>query len=355
MEIKLAQIGRQSDPEFLRSVYSSPDAYASARLVTLGDGTERGVRVIEFRTAQGLEAEVTVDRGGDIGRLAINGKTVSWHAPHGMRAPWLLNSENDDGRGFLRGYNGFLNTCGLEHIRQPERDALDDTLNAPSKDAYYPLHGSSTFDPTKLIGYGLNDQVDEPYLWCEVERIESMAMRGALRLRRKFRLPVWGTSISISDQVLNVGHSHISHMMLYHFNIGYPLAAPGTRIAVKNGTEVWNSSSGNPLAEFPSPQDASESEISVFKLSGSSAITQIQSDAFGYGMDVKLDTATLPYVQLLRMTSPGLYGIGIEPCPTKGRSRTAARELDELTILKPNEARDYSIDIQLYDLDNGEG
>ncbi|WP_306263073.1 DUF4432 family protein [Pararhizobium sp. IMCC21322] len=345
---------QRRDPEFLGSVYSSPDAYASARFVTLGDGVERGVRVVEFRTAGGLDADITIDRGGDIGRLALNGKTLSWHAPHGLRAPWLLDSANDGGRGFLRGFNGFLNTCGLDHIRQPERDTLDDATVSPSNEADYPLHGTSTFDPTRLIGYGLNDDTAEPYLWCEVERIESMSMRGALRLRRKFRAPIWGSSISIRDEVVNVGHSSVSHMMLYHFNIGYPLVAPGTRLSIESGTEIWKSRPHDPISSFPEPLELRANDISVFKLDGSTAKAVITSDCCGCGMEFKFDTATLPYLQLLRMTSPGLYGIGLEPCTTRAMSRREARDIDEMVVLKRGGRREYAVDIKLFEHDSSE-
>ena len=46
--------------------------------VTLGDGVERGVRVLEFRTGTGFEFDVVVDRAFDIGRHE--------HAGRGARA-----------------------------------------------------------------------------------------------------------------------------------------------------------------------------------------------------------------------------------------------------------------------------
>ena len=42
--------------------------WGGTRLVALEDGTERGVRTVEFRTSAGLEFAVLVDRGMDVGR-----------------------------------------------------------------------------------------------------------------------------------------------------------------------------------------------------------------------------------------------------------------------------------------------
>jgi hypothetical protein len=46
---------------------------AGVRLVTLGDGAERGVRVLEFRTGTGFAFDVVVDRAFDVGRCEVSG------------------------------------------------------------------------------------------------------------------------------------------------------------------------------------------------------------------------------------------------------------------------------------------
>ena len=152
--------------------HASLDAHAQARLVTLGDGAERGVRVIELRNGAGLEAEVIVDRGFDIGRLALHGRTVSWHAPGGYVAPWLADPHAEQGQGFLRAMSGFLSTCGHDHIRQPETEPADLSPLHPTPDIVYPLHGAGAYQPARLTGYGLDE--DRRVLWAEGEVIQSM-------------------------------------------------------------------------------------------------------------------------------------------------------------------------------------
>ena len=51
---------------------------AGVRLVTLGDGIERGVRVLEFRTGTGYEFDVLVDRSMDVGRCELNSHSLTW-------------------------------------------------------------------------------------------------------------------------------------------------------------------------------------------------------------------------------------------------------------------------------------
>ena len=65
------------------------DQIAGVRLVTLGDGIERGVRVLEFRTGTGYAFEVLVDRSMDVGRCELNGRALAWLSPTGVVGPWF--------------------------------------------------------------------------------------------------------------------------------------------------------------------------------------------------------------------------------------------------------------------------
>ncbi|MEX2430400.1 MAG: DUF4432 family protein, partial [Dehalococcoidia bacterium] len=209
--------------------------------------------MIEFRSGGGLDVEVVVDRGFDIGRLAYKGETLSWHAPHGLRGPWLTDATSDRGQGFLRAASGFLVTCGFDHIRQPESDALDDAPLHPSREVDYPLHGHGSGQPARLIGYGLDETADVPCLWAEGEVIQSMTFLGALRLTRRITIPLGGAGLSISDRVANIGPFASTHMLLYHFNLGHPLIDEGSTIQLSDAQETWRGSEHDPLAPFMNP------------------------------------------------------------------------------------------------------
>src|SRR5579872_5886852 len=62
---------------------------AGVRLVTLADGSERGVRVLEFRSGSGFEFDVLVDRGFDLGRCAQRGRPLAWVSHTGFPGPWF--------------------------------------------------------------------------------------------------------------------------------------------------------------------------------------------------------------------------------------------------------------------------
>ena len=64
---------------------------AGVRLVTLGDGLGRGVRVLEFRTGTGFAFEVLVDRCFDVGRCEFAGQPLSWLSAPGS-SPLVLRA-----------------------------------------------------------------------------------------------------------------------------------------------------------------------------------------------------------------------------------------------------------------------
>ncbi len=66
---------------------------AGVRLVTLGDGGGRGVRVLEFRTGSGFAFDVLVDRAFDIGRCELRGVPLAWTSGVGVEGPWFYEPD----------------------------------------------------------------------------------------------------------------------------------------------------------------------------------------------------------------------------------------------------------------------
>src|SRR5215510_92589 len=93
--------------------------FAGVRLMTLGDGVERGVRLLEFRTGTGLRFTVLVDRAMDIADCEHAGRAIGWHSPAGFRHPGLHDTEGEAGLAWARSFSGLLVTCGLDHILGP--------------------------------------------------------------------------------------------------------------------------------------------------------------------------------------------------------------------------------------------
>lgn len=330
-----------------RERLASLDAYAGARLITLGDGAERGVRVIELRAGGGLEAEIVVDRGFDIGRLSLGGETVSWHSPGGYRAPWLVEAGADRGFGFLTALSGFLATCGFDHIRQPVADTTAHAPTYPGGEIDYPLHGHGAHQPARLLGYGLDEA--GATLWCEGEIVQARMHLGALRLRRRIEIPLGSGSIAITDRLDNIGPTPMPAMLLYHFNVGHPLVGEGAAFSFGPGADLWASGEFDPRAPFGPPEPAQTSELSIHRPEPADgwATCRFDNPANGLSLAIAFHAATLPFLQLLKMRGRGSYMAAIEPCSSGQRERRDALAAGEVPMLAPGQSRTFALRVEL--------
>ncbi len=135
--------------ELLRRV-GRLEQIAGVRLATLGDGSERGVRVLEFRTGSGFIFEVLVDRAFDIGRCEQSGQALSWQSGTGFAGPWYFEP---DELGFLRTWGGgLLTTAGLDQAFFPATDTAAQYHSLPAYRRLRRLRGSGPGPARRLDG-----------------------------------------------------------------------------------------------------------------------------------------------------------------------------------------------------------
>lgn len=302
--------------------------FASVRRITLDDGQERGVRALAFSTGGGLDFWVLSDRSLDIGPLWWRGVPLAWQAPAGFSSPNLHNSESDQGFGFNRSFSGFLVTCGLEHIRRPADG--------------HPLHGRLPFTPARVTAYGEDWDRDEPVLFCEGEVVQARHDGEAFRLKRRIEAAIGGCSLTLTDRVENIGCSPSPQASLYHFNLGFPALADGTRVE-RNGETMLG-----PLAvpDAEASRDSATTAISDDGGAGCRVVAPSLGSA-GIGIDFTWERATLPYLQLWHDLRPGVCVLGIEPCTS---ARLEGGQSSRECVLAPGESRIYEIQVSLCEL-----
>ena len=216
--------------ELLRRV-GRLDQVAGVRLVTLGDGPGRGVRVLEFRTGGGLGFDVLVDRAFDVGRCELDGWPLAWQSNPGIVGPWYY--EPDDWGWFRAWGGGMVVTCGLDHTLGPGEDsALHFNQPHIRTTQKFGLHGRVGGLPARLVGYGERWDGDGCVLWAEGEVLQSAVYGEHLLLRRRIEALVGERRFRIHDVVENVGHTPVSHMLLYHCNVGFPVVDEGSELLV---------------------------------------------------------------------------------------------------------------------------
>jgi hypothetical protein len=329
------------------------DQVAGVRLVTLGDGGARGVRVLEFRTGTGFAFEVVVDRAFDIGRCELRGVPLAWTAPVGVEGPWYSEPE---GLGFFRTFGGgLLATCGIEHALFMAEDTAAQYHYPPKPTEQFGLHGRVSNRPARLSGYGERWDGDECLLWAEGETLVATLFGEQLMLRRRVEARVGESRLRIHDTVENVGHDPTPHMLLYHVNVGFPVVDDGSELLVAaRGVVARGDHSVEGYARIAAPAAGFVEQVFEHELAGEAdgqVPVAVVNRRLGVGVYQVFRRDQLPHHFVWRMLGEGTYVVGIEPSTNRTAGRLDARERGELIVLAAGETREYDLELGALDGD----
>ena len=340
----------QTRRELMRRV-GRLDQVAGVRLMTLGDGAERGVRVLEFRTGTGFAFDVIVDRAFDIGRCEHAGRALGWQSAVGFAGPWFYEPE---GLGFLRSFGGgLLTTCGLDHTLFMAEDTAEQYHYPPKQVERFGLHGRVSNRPARLVGYGERWEGDECVLFAEGEVLQAAVFGEQLLLRRRIEVCVGESRLRIHDEVENVGHDRTPHMYLYHVNVGFPVVDEGSELLVPaTAVEPRGDYSADSYGVFSAPSAGYVEQVFEHELAaepdGSVAVAIVNRE-LGLGAYEVFRRDQLPHHFVWRMLAEGTYVVGIEPSTNRTAGRLDARARGELIELGPGEARVYDLELGALD------
>jgi len=338
---------RYQRAELLRRV-GRLEQVAGVRLVTIGDGQGRGVRVLEFRTGTGFAFDVLVDRCFDVGRCEFAGQALSWLSAAGVVAPWYYEP---DGWGWFRAWGGgMVVTCGLDHTLGPAQDSAAH-FNQPHLRGTVPygLHGRAGGLPARLAGYGERWDGDECVLWAEGEVLQSAVFGEQLVLHRRIEARVGESRFVLHDEVTNTGHTRVSHMFLYHCNTGFPVVDEASELLVpsrRTTTDYRVPVEGYHLMSAP-VRDATEAcfEHDLIAEPAGTVPVALVNRALGLGVYQVFRRDQLPFHTVWRMLGEGTYALAMEPGTNRDAGRLDARERGELQWLEPGEGRRYDLEI----------
>jgi hypothetical protein len=335
---------------------------AGVELLELADGPERGVRVLHVRTGAGLSFQVAVDRGFDLLGADWRGVPIGWRSPTGPRHPSLGSPEENAGWGFLRSFTGLLATCGLDQALAPASSSAERYIY-PGFDRHdYPLHGRISQIPARLLGYGERWEGERCTLFAEAE-VAQMAVFGEnLVLTRRLEAELGGTTIAIEDRVENRGFRPTPHMLLYHFNFGWPLLDQGSEFLapireIVHAIHALRDQGTGYRTQGPPQADFSEQVYQHDVVAGADGMASallINPRLGDGGLAVRLDydRTALPCLIEWQCLQSGLYVLGIEPSTNHLLGRSFAEARGELIELQHGEVRRYQSRLSV--LDGGE-
>ena len=333
--------------------------FAGVRLMTLGDGVERGVRMLEFRTGSGLRFTVLVDRAMDIADCEHAGRAIGWHSPAGFRHPGLHEYEGEGGLAWLRSLSGLIVTCGLDHtLFMDEADAAH-YVYGPRPTVSSSLHGRVGTIPARLTGYGETWDGDRCVLWCEGVVQQATVFGEDLHLIRRIEADVGGDTIRLRDRVVNHGFYRTPHMFCYHINVGYPVLAAGSRYLAPIRDVVWAAHAGEAYCAqgqgyrtMPSPRLGFHEQVWQHELAADAdgrVPVALVNDAIGLGFQVTTRKHQFPCQYEWQNFQAGQYAVGLEPSTNHVLGKPFALERDELIWLEHGEERHYDTELTVLD------
>lgn len=300
-----------------------PQQMYTLRRVTVAEGKAKGVGVIEVATAGGLQVDILPDAGLDIGQVRYRGTNVTFLSKNGYDSPAAIAPYETE---FLKTFpGGMLYTCGLRSTGGAHRDG----------DEWHPLHGRYH----SLAADQISAEVEDNVITIKGTIRETSLFGHCLELKRTIRIPVFGTEITVSDQLTNLAHGPEEYALLYHCNFGYPLVSAQARLALPS---VRKTTPRTPFAStglgrettFDAPIPGEEER--VFFHEDMAHEVSLLNEAVGIRMDLTWSDS-LPILAHWRSMASGDYVCGLEPTNCYIMGRKFERENGTLPVLQPFE------------------
>lgn len=342
--------GRRLSKQALEAHAGQLSQFAGVRLMTLGDGVERGVRVLEFRTGTGLRFTVMVDRGFDIGDCEHAGRAIGWNSPAGFKHPAFNELEAEHGLGWLRSFSGFLSTCGLDHALGPHEEDATHYDYPYRKKVKTSIHGRIATIPARVTAYGERWQGDDCVLYAEGIVQQATVFGEDLHLIRRIEAIVGTNEFTIQDRVINHGFSKTPHMLLYHVDLGHPVLEENARLIAPIAEVIWAShiatykDQGVGYRRLSAPRYPFMEQVWQYEMAADAnhrVPVAVVNDRIGFGILIEHDKREMPCMLQWQNLRSGNYTMGIEPVTNHVLGKGFARERGELIELEHGEERSY--------------
>ena len=333
--------GKNLSRQELQHFMADPAQVAGVQRATLREGRADGVDTILFRTGTGFEFTVTPSRALDISRASYNGIPLYWHATPGSVHPAFFEPA---GMGWMRGYaGGLLTTGGLSAMGSPSVDAGEELG----------IHGRISYSPAHHVCTDAGWEGDRYLLEARGTMAETTALGPNLVLRRRIVSEMGASWLRIHDTVENRTHQPAPHMMLYHFNIGYPILSPDARLLV-NADEVVGRDAISQAAiatreRFLPPAPDRPHQLYYYRpkpdSDGKAHIALIgRVDDQPFGVYLSYTQAVLPWFANWKCMTAGDYVTGLEPANAWVEGRAVERAEGRLRTLNAWETVHYDVE-----------
>jgi hypothetical protein len=337
------------DRDYLMKRLGDLSQLAGTRCCELREGRGKGIAAVDFRTGSGLCFTVLPDRGMDIAWAEYQGVPIAYMSKTGVVSTAAYEQE---GLGWLRSfYGGLLTTCGLSNVGPPSEDDL-------------PIIGHQTFGLHGRISNIIAEHVcvksewqDDQYILMAEGRLrESMVHGENLTLTRRIQTNLGSNKIQILDLVRNDGFQKSPLMILYHFNIGYPLLDCSSEVLVDSShTQAADERSKARIRQYHEVSEPEQGALEnlFFHIPKPDkwgfAYAGVVNYELELGLSIRFNLAQLKILTQWKQMGQGEYVMGLEPGNCRPIGRQTLKRLDALEYLLPGETRRFELEIEILD------
>ncbi len=326
----------------------------SVRTRTLRGGLQEGVDVVEINNGK-LSFAVLPTRGMGIWKGQCGKVSLGWDSPVKFPVnPAYVQSLENGGLGWLRGFNEWIVRCGLSSMGAPGPDTIVDN-NGNAMEAFLPLHGNVANIPAHTVSLEITES--EIVLRGEVD--ETMLFGPALRLQTELRTEFGSGALKIVDTVTNIGDNPTEHELLYHVNYGSPLlekdarfVAPFKQMAPRDPRAAEGIES---YGKYDGPCPGFVEQAYFFELAGKRGNRETLAMLRNAGGDqaslVRFSLKDFPAFTLWKNTGGQRdgYVTGLEPSTSYPNTRRFEREKGRVLTLAGGESRTTTLVVETLD------
>jgi len=305
-------------------------------------GKAKGIRAFDINNGTGLEFTVLADRCLDISKLAFKGVNGSYLSKVGLVSPAYYNGSDIS---FLyHFFAGFLTTCGVRNVGSSCHDNGE----------FFGMHG--------LISHIPAEEVCASTVWDG--HVPVMTISGLIRearffgenmfLRRKISCPYGQNRIRIHDCVENAGFKSELLMLLYHFNLGYPLLdADATLLSpsktvIPRDDEATKGINAWPYMQPPTPAYAEQVFYHDLKTDteGNTCVALVNR-RLELGIAIHFNKKQFCNFAQWKQMGEGEYVLGLEPCNCYVGGRLDPMNKEIMQHLEPGESKCFEIEVEI--------
>lgn len=314
---------------------------AEIREVSYCEGRAKGMGSYQIKNGP-MQFTIMKDKCLDLAELSYKGTQVNFLSKPGLQGRNHYDTNGAEAQRSIMG--GLLFTCGLENICAPY--------------GKYPMHGRIRTTPAEHTGA-------ETYWDGDIYR---MRVYGTMReaelfgenmvLTREITTYFPGKEIKIRDVIENQGFREEPMMILYHFNIGYPLLDEGAKIVLPTRKVIPRDEYAVPhTAKYDTMEAPIDNEPEYVFLHDLAAdadgntFAAVINEKLGLGIRLSFQKKNLPYFMQWKSLASGDYVNGLEPANSSVYGRKYHEEQKTLHTLAPQASETMEITITLLEGD----